>query len=117
MTEFPCCPSTTEWWRRTAVPRSWALQTWTEMAKYGAGANPMLEGSAKPREHDTYVLECCLAGDEPAVFKWYIRTRARWLGQLCDEAGAHPTKETLNRMLPNTSISHDAAGAETANCT
>ena len=28
MTDSPSCPSVADWWGRTVVPRSWALQTW-----------------------------------------------------------------------------------------
>ena len=87
------------------------------MAKYGAGTNTILEWSAKPREHGRHVLDCCLAEDEQVVFKWSTRIGVRWLSQLCDEAGTHPKKEALRHMLSNTSITHAAAGAETANCT
>ena len=66
---LPFCPSTTEWREWTAVPRSWALQTWIEMVKYGVGTNTMLEDPVKPREHDRHVLDCRLAEDEQAVFK------------------------------------------------
>ena len=34
-------PYTLQWWGWTAVTRPWALQTWIEMAKYGAGTNAM----------------------------------------------------------------------------
>ena len=45
MTESPCHPSVVDWWGRTAPPRSWALQTWIEMAKCGIGTNTLLNGS------------------------------------------------------------------------
>ena len=96
MTEFPCCPSNAKWWGRTAVPRSWALQIWTDMAKYGVDTNTILEDSAKPREHDRRVLDCCLAEDEHAVFKWSTRAGVRWLSQLCGGVGTHPRKDILS---------------------
>ena len=114
MTESPCCPSVVDWWGRAAIPRSWALQTWIEMAKCGIGTNTMLNGSAMPLEHDKHVLKCCPTGDEQAVFKWSTRAGVRWLSQLCNEAGTHPTQETLSRMLANTSVLHATADTETA---
>ena len=47
--ESPCCPTTTDWWGRTAVPRSLALQTWIEMAKYDVDTNTMLENSTQAK--------------------------------------------------------------------
>ena len=64
MTESPCCPSVVDWWGWAAVPISWALQTWIEMAKYGIGTNTMLNGSAMPRKNVKHVLKCCPIGDE-----------------------------------------------------
>ena len=79
MTPFPCCPSTSEWWGRTAVPRSWALQTWTEMANYGIDTSAMLTEPqtepAKPREHDRHVIGCCPPERGQEVFKWSARIR------------------------------------------
>ena len=69
MTSSPCCPSKTPWWGRKAAPRSWALQTWIEMAKYEIGTNAVLRSSAGPRKGDRYVLHCCEDGREQAVFK------------------------------------------------
>ena len=38
MPSSPSSSAEAKWWGgRTAVPRSWALQTWIEMAKYGVG--------------------------------------------------------------------------------
>ena len=68
------------------------------MATYGIGTNTMLNGSAMPWEHDKHVLKCYPIGDEQAVFKW----------------STHPTQETHNRMLSNTSMIHVTADAETA---
>ena len=73
----------------------------------------MLGESAKPREHDRHVLDCCIAKDEQAVFKWSTWTGVRWLSQLRGETGAHPKRETISRMLSGTSILHAATGAET----
>ena len=56
-----------------------ALQTWIEMAKYGAGTNTMLEDLDKPLEHDRHVLDCSLADHEQAVFKWPTRAGVKWL--------------------------------------
>ena len=113
----PCCPSASEWRGRTAVPRSWALQTWIEMAKCGIGTNTTLMGSAKPREHDRHVLGCCPAGPEHEAFKWSNGTRVRWLSQLCNEAGTYLRTETRNRLISNTSVPHAADGTETAKVT
>ena len=74
----------------------------------------MLDGSAKPREHDKHILACCPPEDEQTVFKWPTQTGVRWTNQLRNEVGTHPTKETHNRMISNTSVLHAAAGAETA---
>ena len=73
----------------------------------------MLDGSAKPREHNKHVLACCRPEDEQAVFKWSTQTGVRWLSQLSDEAGTHLRKETLSRMTSNTSALHAAAGHDT----
>ena len=59
------------------------------------------------------ILACCPPEDEQAASKWSTQTGVRWLSQLCNEADTHPTKETLSRMLFNTSVLHAAAGAET----
>jgi len=56
MDDSPCCPSKVPWWGRAAVPRSWALQTWIEMAKYGVGTNAVIRSSAMPRKYDRHVL-------------------------------------------------------------
>ena len=40
------------------------------MAKYGVGTNTMLDGPAKPRDHDKHVLACYLPEDVQTVFKW-----------------------------------------------
>ena len=114
MTESPCCPSVVDWWGWTAVPRSWALQTWIEMKKYGIGTNTLLNGSARSRAHDKHIPARCPPEDEQAVFKWSARTGVRWLSQLCNETGIHPTKEALSKMLANTSELHAAADAGTA---
>ena len=84
------------------------------MAKYGTGTNTMMEDSAKPLERDRHALGSCLADHEQVVFKWSTRTGVEWLSQLCDEAGTHPRKEALSRMLSSTLVRHTAAGAETA---
>ena len=74
----------------------------------------MLDGPAKPRDHDKHVLACYLPEDVQTVFKWSTQIGARLPSRLSNEAGTHPTKETLNHMLSNTSVPHAAAGAETA---
>ena len=79
MTESPCCPLISSWWGRAAVPRSWALQTWIEMAKYGIGTNTMLDWTAKPLEHNEHILKCGPTEDEQTVFKWSTHTGVRWL--------------------------------------
>ena len=84
------------------------------MAKYGVGTNTMLNGTAKPMDHDKHIRACCLPGDEQTVFKWPTQTWVRRPSQLCNEAGTHPTKETPSRMLSNTSVLHAAVDAETA---
>ena len=50
--------------RRLFVSRSWTLQTWIEMAKYGIGANAMMRYSEQPREHDKHIMDCCPPGRE-----------------------------------------------------
>ena len=104
MTTSPCCPSNTPWWGRTAVPRSWALQTWIEMAKYGIDTNAMLEDSEQPREHDRHIMGCCPLGREQEVFKWSDETAVRWLSQLCDKAGTQIRTEALNRLTSDASV-------------
>ena len=110
----PCCPSGSGWWGKTAVPRSWALQTWIEMAKYGTGTNAVQMSSTKPREPGKHVLGCCPADREQGFFKWPISTGVKWLSQLCDEAGAHLRAGTLNRLTWNTTVLQAADGVETA---
>ena len=77
LTESPYCPSVTGWWGWTAVPRSWALQTWIEMAKYGVGTNTTMNASKMPRANDKHILKCCPTQDEQTVFKWPTRTGVR----------------------------------------
>ena len=73
-----------------------------------------MEGSEKPREHDKHIMDCCSAGPEQEVFKWTDRTGARWLSQLCDEAGTHLRTETLSRLTSNTPVLHATNGTDTA---
>ena len=73
----------------------------------------MLDWFAKPREHNKDIIACCPPEDEQTVFKFSTQTGKRWPNQLCNEADTHPTKETLSRMLSNTSVFHAAASAET----
>ena len=113
MTSSPCCPSKTPWWGRTAVPRSWALQTWIEMAKYGIGTNAIVRSSAAPRQHDRRILDCCERGKEQEVHKWSARTGIHWLSQLCNEEGTHLRTEVHNRLLSNTSQPHRSEGGVT----
>ena len=77
MTSSPCCPSKTSWWERTAVPRSWTLQTWIEMAKYGTDTDTMMEDSEQPREHDKHIMDCYPPGRGQEVFRWSDRTGLR----------------------------------------
>ena len=114
MADPPSYPSVADWRGRATVPRSWTLQTCIEMTKYGTGTHTMLNRSAMPRKNDRRVLKCCSIGDEQTVFKWPIRMGVRWLSQLCNEAGTHPTQEALGRMLSNTSLLHITANTETA---
>ena len=114
MTSSPCYPSKSTWWGWTAILRPWALQTWIEIAKWGTGTNAMIADSAKPREHDRHILDCCPADREQEVFKWFNRTGVRWLSQLRDEAGTHLRTETLSRLTSNTSVPHSADDTEAA---
>ena len=58
MASSPCCPSKAPWWGRTAVTRSWALQTWIQMAKYGIDTSAMMEESEHPMERDKHIMDC-----------------------------------------------------------
>ena len=64
------------------------------MAKYGIGKNAVIRGSARPRQWDRHVLDCCEEGREQVVSKWSSKTGVCWLGQLCNEGGAHLRAET-----------------------
>ena len=113
MTSSPCCPSKTPWWGRTAAPRSWALQSWIEMAKYGTGTNAIFKSSAKPRKGDRRVLHCCEDGQEQAVFKWSTETGMHWLSHMCNEEGTHLWDGIYDRLISNTSRPHKEEGGTT----
>ena len=70
MTSPPCGPSKTPWLGRTVTPRSWALQTWIEMAKYRIGTSAIIRSSAMPMQHGKHILECCEKGKEQEVHMW-----------------------------------------------
>ena len=84
------------------------------MAKYGIGANAMMENSKKPRERNRHIMGCCPAGWEREVFKWSDRAGVIWLSRLCDETGARLRTETLSHLTSNTPAPHAAGGTETA---
>ena len=114
MTSSPCRPSESDWCGETAVPRSWAMQTWIEMAKYGTGTSAVRTSSTKPRQNDIHVMACGPPAMEHEAFKWVARTGVKWLCQLCDESGTHLRAEPLNRMTSNTSLPHSPDGTQTA---